>query len=168
MRAFGDREGGRCDLLLLPVEPLCEVALARALARDPAGVVAMGEIGRPGAWDTNVEEVARDLPVAVGGHPGADEAGFRSSIFAAELPLLPGMDRADRIGSWWCNRAYYRVLEWCQLFHRPAAFLHLRVEGNRDRQLRHLQHAVRFMEDGLRGPPAWSRPSARGAYLARR
>ena len=168
LRAFGDREGNRYDLLVLPVEPLAEVLLARALARDPVGVVSMGEAGLPGAWDTNVEEVARDLPVTAGGHPGAAAAGFRASPFARSIPLLPGMERADRIGAYWCNRAYYRVLEWCQLFHRPAVFLHLRVEGHRARQLRHLDHAVRFMEESLRGPPAGSRPAARGAYLARR
>lgn len=165
LRAFGARKGEGYDLLMLPVDARCEVLLARALSRDPAGVVSMGETGQFGGWDTNVEEFARDVPVRPGGFPGASEGGFRSSLFAAELPLLPGMDRADRIGSWWCNRAYFRVLEWCGLFHRPAAFLHLRVEGNRARQIRHLEYTVSHMESGLRGPPPGRRVTRRATAL---
>lgn len=155
LRAFAERHPGRCDLLVFPVDPRCEVRLARAMNANPAGVVAMGEAGLPGAWDTNVEVLAYDRPVAAAGTPGntagsatADapaRASARSS-FAARLHLLPGMEREDRIGSYWCNRAYFRVLQWCTLFARPGVFLHLRVEGDRARQLLHLDHAVRAME----------------------
>jgi len=142
---FLERHRDRCASVVLPVDPRCEVALARALNGDPLGVVAMGETGAAGHWDTNVEEFARDLPVrTAAGAPGLPPDGtpFRASEFAAEVPLLEGMRRRDGIGSWWCNRAYWRVLEWCQLFHRPAVFLHLRVAGDRSRQLRHLEHVV--------------------------
>jgi hypothetical protein len=56
------------------------------------------------------------------------------------------MERGDRIGAYWCNRAYFRVLQWCTLFARPGVFLHLRVDGARGRQLRHLEHVVAAME----------------------
>jgi hypothetical protein len=150
LRAFGDRARGRCDLVVLPVDARCEVQLARALHRNPAGVVAMGEASLPGAWDTNVEVRAWDRLVAAsraaGPSPRAPSEAFFSSPFAASLPLLPGMEREDRIGSWWCNRAYYRVLEWCLRFERPAVFLHLRAGGDRGRHVAHLEHAVAAME----------------------
>jgi len=150
IRAFEDRARGRCDLLVLPVDPRCEVALARALDRDPAGVVAMGEAALPGSWDSNVEVRAWDRPVvparAAGPSSSAPSEAFFASPVAEGLPLLPGMEREDRIGSYWCNRAYYRVLEWCLRFGRPALFLHLRVEGDRGRQGAHLDHAVREVE----------------------
>jgi pyrrolidone-carboxylate peptidase len=154
IRAFEDRSRGRCDLLVLPVDPTCEVRLARALNRDPSAVVAMGEAGLPGAWDTNVEVRAWDRPIVpsrTAGPPGASPSeAFFSSPFAAGLPLLPGMEREERIGSFWCNRAYYRILEWCLRFERPAAFLHLRVDGDRGRQGVHLEHAVREAEKAVR------------------
>jgi pyrrolidone-carboxylate peptidase len=148
LRALRERDPARIDSIVLPVDPRCEVALARAFDADPPGVLALGEAGGPGEWDTNVEEVARDLPVgrspASAQDPGS--AVFRSSLFAAGVPLLPGMERGDRIGSYWCNRAYWRVLEWCQLFHRPAVFLHLRVGGDRARQADHAAHVLACME----------------------
>lgn len=171
IRAFEDRSRGRCDLLVLPVDPTCEVRLARALNRDPSAVVAMGEAALPGTWDTNVEVRAWDRPVIqsrsagvpsrsvpsrsvpsrAAGPPGASPSeAFFSSSFAAGLQLLPGMEREERIGSYWCNRAYYRVLEWCLRFERPAAFLHLRVDGDRGRQGVHLEHAVKEAEKAVR------------------
>ncbi len=155
LRAFGDHARGRCDLVVLPVDARCEVQLARALHRNPAGVVAMGEASLPGDWDTNVEVRAWDRLVvasqtipqrAAGPSPRAPSEAFFSSPFAASLPLLPGMEREDRIGSYWCNRAYYRVLEWCLRFERPALFLHLRAGGDRGRHVAHLEHAVAAME----------------------
>jgi pyrrolidone-carboxylate peptidase len=147
LRAFEDRARGRYDLLVLPVDPKCEVRLARALNRDPVAVVAMGEASLPGPWDTNVEVRAWDrpiVPVRPAGLPGAAPSeSFFSSPFAAGLPLLPGMEREDRIGSYWCNLAYYRILEWCLRFERPTAFLHLRVDGDRGRQGAHLDHVLR-------------------------
>lgn len=155
LRAFEDRARGRCDLLVLPVDPTCEVRLARALNRDPVAVVAMGEASLPGPWDTNVEVRAWDrpiVPVRPASRPAFRPAAlpdatpsesFFSSSFAAGLPLLPGMEREDRIGSHWCNLAYYRILEWCLRFERPAAFLHLRVDGDRGRQGAHLDHVLR-------------------------
>jgi hypothetical protein len=144
LHAFGDRHAGRCDLLVLPVGPLCEVRLARALNRSPAGVVAMGETGQEGDWDTNLETRAYDRPVAAG-TPGRGTASAVSD-FSLRLHLLPGMAREDRIGSYWCNRAYFRILQWCIRFGRPGLFLHLRVDGDRARQLRHVGHAVQAME----------------------
>ena len=147
LRAFEDRAGVRHRLLVLPVDPRCEVALARALHEDPAGVVAMGEAGLPGPSDTNVETCARDLPVGPSGAAG-EVRPVRGlySPFAADLPLVEGMSREDRIGTYWCNRAYFRVLEWCRRFARPAVFLHLRVDGDRERQVRHLEHVLARME----------------------
>lgn len=145
LRAFGDRPSLRCDLVVLPVALRCEVVLARSLHRNPAGIVATGEAGSPGAWDTNVEAFARDLPVTAA--PEGQEGVLRlESAFARGLPLLPGMEREDRIGSYWCNRAYFRVLQWCRFIRVPAVFLHFRVDGDRRRQLGHLEHVVAEME----------------------
>ena len=157
IRAFEDRGRGRRTCVVLPVDPRCEVVLARALHGAPAGIVAMGEAGLPGTWDTNVETIARDLPVTASRPAGPAEerclvAGL-ASPFAASIPLLEGMEREDRIGSWWCNRAYFRVLQWCRLFGRHGVFLHLRVEGDRARQLRHLEHVVAAMEREISAAP---------------
>jgi len=151
--AFGDRHPGHCDLLVLPVDPRCEVVLARALNGNPVGVVATGEAGLPGNWDTNVEVLARDLPVSAGPPtPGPEAPVLVTSSLAQRLHLLPGMEREDRIGSYWCNRVYFRLLQWCTRFARPGVFLHLRVDGDRGHQLRHLQHAVTAMERETRPP----------------
>ena len=153
LRAFEDRARGRGACVVLPVDPQCEVVLARALHGAPAGIVAMGEAGLPGTWDTNVEIVARDLPVTASRSAGpADEgspAAGLASPFAASIPLIAGMEREDRIGSYWCNRAYFRVLQWCRIFGKHGVFLHLRVEGDRPRQLRHLEHVVAAMERSI-------------------
>ncbi len=165
LRVFGDRNAhrspvpgpgtgaGRCDLLILPVDPRCEVQLARALHRNPSGVVAMGEAGLDGSWDTNVEVRAWDRPIlterAAGRPPRTPSEAFFSSPFAASLPLLPGMEREERIGSYWCNRAYYRILEWCIRFERPAVFLHLRVGSDRTNHVAHLEHALGIMARGI-------------------
>lgn len=150
LRAFLRGSRTPVDAVVLPVNPRAEVQLARALHGDPAGVVALGEAGGEGGWDTNVEVVARDLPVAAGRAPTGGDAPLLSSPFAPAIPLLPGMERKDRIGSYWCNRAYWRVLEWCLRFERPAVFLHLRVDGDRDRQRSHLEHVLSVMGTHLR------------------
>ena len=170
LRAFLELHPARVSTVVLPVDARCEIHLAREFDRDPAGVVATGEAGGDGPWDTNVEEVARDLPVAASAtlDPGAaGNAVFRTSLFAPALSLLPGMEREDRIGSYWCNRAYWRVLEWTQLFHRPAVFLHFRVGGDRERQVAHLAHVVAAMERTLhRAPPPRVRRGGGGTSLA--
>jgi len=150
LRAFAARHPGRCTVVILPVDARCEVALARAMNGNPAGVVATGEAGLAGGWDTNVEMLAWDRPVDVS-RPGGngtrgDAERCARSAFAPRLHLLPGMEREERIGSYWCNRAYYRVLQWCALFGRPGVFLHQRVDGARGAQLRHLEHVVTAME----------------------
>jgi pyrrolidone-carboxylate peptidase len=149
LRAWAKRHAGRHAVVILPVDPRCEVVLARALHDNPAGVVALGEAGLPGAWDTNVEVRARDLPIVAArsaGAPAPAKAATLSSDFAPTLALPPGMEREDRIGSFWCNRTYYRVLQWCNLFGRPSVFLHLRVDGDRARQGEHLAQVVERME----------------------
>jgi pyrrolidone-carboxylate peptidase len=151
LRSLEDRSRGNHPFVVLPVDPRCEVLLARALDLGPAGVVATGEAGLDGSWDTNVEGVARDLPVQVVRPPERARledttAGFIPSTFAGQVPLLDGMDRADRIGAFWCNRAYFRVLQWCRRFERPGVFLHLRVDGDRARQARHVEHVLGEMQ----------------------
>jgi len=140
------------DTHLLPADPRCEVALARALDRDPFGVVALGETQEEGSWDTNVEENAYDLPVqAAAGGPFRREPRWLSSFFAEGIPLREGMERRDRIGSWWSNRAYFRILQWCNRFARPGVFLHVRTDGDLERQVRHLDHVVKAMDAALAG-----------------
>ena len=165
LRAIRERPGFRHEALVLPVDARCEVHLARALNRDPAGIVALGESGAAGRWDTNVEFLARDLPPRAYRSEGiAPEvprtAAVLPSSFAMDVPLLPGMEREDRIGSYWCNRAYWRVLQWCRLFSRPAIFLHFRVEGDRRNQLFHLEHVRAEMEARLAGGAAKPEPPA--------
>ena len=161
LRAFLELHPDRVSSAVLHVDARCEVHLAREFDGNPGGVVATGEAGGEGKWDTNVEEVARDLPVAASAAVDVEAGGdavFRTSLFAPGLALLPGMEREDRIGSYWCNRAYWRVLEWTQLFHRPAVFLHFRVGGDRERQLHHLAHVVDSTERTLhRAPPVLER-----------
>lgn len=151
--AFLARSPDAGDTLLLPADPRCEVALARALDRDPFGVVALGETAETGPWDTNVEENAYDLPVQAknNGGPFRREPRWLSSAFAETIPLREGMERRDRIGSWWCNRAYFRILQWCNRFARPGVFLHVRTEGDLERQVRHLDHVVKAMDAALSG-----------------
>ena len=146
VRAFAQRHPDRCAIVVLPVDPRCEVRLARALDGNPSGVVSLGEAGLEGEWDTNVEVRARDLPVEAG-RSRPERGGLAAdSPLARRIHLLPGMEREDRIGTYWCNRAYFRVLQWCARFDRPGIFLHLRVDGARGRQLRHLEHVVAAME----------------------
>jgi hypothetical protein len=154
LRAFGDRAAGKCEFLVLPVDARSEVRLARSLNLNPAGIVAMGEIDREGAWDTNVEVRAWDRPVSsvapdAPPPPSHAEPWFLHSPFARDLPLQAGMDREDRIGSFWCNRVWFRALQWSLRFERPAIFLHLRVGGDRARQLAHLRHCVQWMESAV-------------------
>jgi len=153
LEAFLARSPGAVRSLVLPVDPRCEVVLARALDQNPVGVVATGEIEEPGEWDTNVEEFAFDLPVQTSGEGrGArGEPRWLSSPFAGSFPLREGMERRERIGAFWCNRVYFRVLQWCNRFARPGVFLHLRTEGDLERQVRHLEHAVKAMDAALVG-----------------
>jgi hypothetical protein len=153
LKAFLDRWPDSCRSLVLPVDARSEVVLARALDHNPLGVVCTGETGEPGDWDTNVEEFAFDLPVqaAYDGRPLREEPRWLSSPFAESLPLREGMARRDRIGAFWCNRVYFRVLQWCNRFARPGVFLHLRTEGDLERQVRHLEHAVKAMDAALVG-----------------
>jgi len=144
VRAFRGNHPGRCDVRVLPVGPLAEVHLARALQLHPLGVVGMGETGQEGEWDTNVEPGAADITVRTGGlRPGTP---MRASEFATSIPLLPGMEREVRIGAYWCNRIYFRALEWSHIHRIPAVFLHLRVGCDRRRQREHLEHVVAHME----------------------
>lgn len=143
LRAFGARFPGRCELLVLPVDARSEVRLARGLNGNPVGIVSMGEAGLPGTWDTNVEVRAYDVPLSA---TGVGAAPVAESTFAPRLHLLQGMEREERIGTYWCNRAYFLLLQWCARFERPAVFLHLRVEGDRERQALHLDHVVRALE----------------------
>ena len=141
------------DSRVLPVDPRCEVALARSLDRNPAGVVCMGETSEPGSFDTNVEEIAYDLPIHAG--PGAaprrHEPRWLSSPFSGAFPLRDGMERRDRIGAFWCNRVYFRALQWCNRFARPGVFLHVRTGGDLARQVKHLDHVLRAMDAALLG-----------------
>jgi hypothetical protein len=146
LRAFGDGPGRDHRLVILPVDPRAEVVLARALQEGPAGVLGTGEAGLAGAWDTNLEVRAYNRPVTAARPDGeAGPAAFLHSDIAASIPLLPGMEREDRIGSYWCNRVYFRLLRWCLVLGRPGAFLHFRVEGDRARQAAHLAHVAAWM-----------------------
>lgn len=150
LRAFGRGPGRDHRLVVLPVDPRAEVVLARALQEGPAGVIGTGEAGLPGAWDTNLEVRAYDRPVTAARAAGeAEPAAFLPSGLAPAIPLLPGMEREDRIGSYWCNRVYFRTLRWCLHLGRPAAFLHFRVDGDRDRQAAHLAHVAARMEEAV-------------------
>ena len=142
---------GACDSLLLPVDPRCEVSLARSLDRDPDGIISLGETSEPGPWDTNVEEIAYDLPVNVAPNTRHREPRWLSSAFASAFPLREGMERRDRIGAYWCNRVYFRALQWCNRFARPGVFLHLRTGGDLARQVRHLDHVLKAMDAALLG-----------------
>jgi len=153
LEAFRAASPDAGDFLVLPVDPRCEVALARSLDRNPAGVVCLGETSEAGDWDTNVEEMAYDLPVQSG--PGASprpvEPRWISSPFAGAFPLRDGMERRDRIGAFWCNRVYFRALQWCNRFARPGVFLHLRTSGDLGRQVGHLDHVLKALDAALLG-----------------
>jgi hypothetical protein len=155
LRAFGNGPGRDHRLVVLPVDPRAEVVLARALQEGPAGVIGTGEAGLSGAWDTNLEVRAYDRPVVAARSAGtAAPAPFLFSDFAAGVPLVPGLEREDRIGSYWCNRVYFRLLRWCLTLGRPGAFLHFRVEGDRARQAAHLAHVAARLEAALAGASA--------------
>jgi hypothetical protein len=61
------------------------------------------------------------------------------------------MERQVRIGNFYCNRVYLRGLEHTSLRKRPAVFLHLRVDGDRGRQIGHVKYVLDEMERTIRG-----------------
>ncbi len=147
-----ERHPGIHRTLILPVSRRAETILARALTADVAGVIATGEAGIDGAWDTNIEPWAEDRPIASPGiSPPGQETPLRlHSAFAPTVELVPGLEREPRIGAYWCNRVYFRILDWARWNPRPVVFLHLRVDGDRSRQRTHLEHVVAAMEGTIR------------------
>jgi hypothetical protein len=139
-RAWIGRGRTGVRVLVLPVSPAAEVVLARALSANPSAIVATGEAAFPPGPDTVLEPWAEDREVETG--PAEGPALRLHSSAADEISLVDGLARGPSIGRYWCNRVYFRILEWTLVHPRPAVFLHMRVEGDRARQRGHLDHVV--------------------------
>ena len=152
-------QGGRVNYVVLDVGETGESQLADALAMNPRGVLLSGEdtsmIGpqvriEPKAYDP-AQQLNLTIPKLVPWGvlslrlPGASSL---SSDFAEEAVAAAGGRKVafqTGIGTFWCNRIYYRALQWGDPRSRPVLFVHLGVFGQLNEKLATMRAILELM-----------------------
>lgn len=134
------------DFLTLPVSSQSAEIFQRHLkALKPDGVLCLGEHLTLKPGHVQLENYAHDCAVSL--NPLTPFMGQRvlSSAFAESIAPLKNK---STIGAYHCNNIYKNALQWSQANDgAPAAFLHVAVFGDRDRQSADVLKVVGAMQD---------------------
>lgn len=141
--ALARERGGDVQYVVLDVGPAAETQLSVALAEEPGGVLLSGEdlslLTSPARVEPRAYNPGQQLGLNIPKLVPWGVLSFRlpwarslSSNLAEQAAAAAGGRRAElreHIGTFWCNRMYYRALEWGQAQARPVLFVHLGVFG---------------------------------------
>ena len=146
------------DFLTLPVADDAADLLRDHLDRtQPEGVLCLGELLTLKPGSVNLEPYAHDLGATLNPLAPLMGAEILKSAFAESAAPMKKM--TSTIGAYHCNNIYKTALQWSGANQDvPAAFMHVAVLGDRDRQSAAVLETVQAMRDSVQPPQP--RPAA--------